>query len=103
MPTIFLRKNSYLSFFSAVAILTVLIGLSLPRTAAALSPAEAYLINQGFQVFNTQTFGGNGRTCSTCHLPQKCFTMVKSTFGKWQWSTSGRCRQRSEFSKTWKP
>ena len=64
------------SILFPVAMLVSLAALSLPRTAAALSPAEGYLINQGFQVFNTQTFGGNGRTCSTCHLPQSDFTIT---------------------------
>src|ERR1700721_1196260 len=67
---------SRLSFLSAAAMLALLAVLTLSTTAAALSPTEAYLINQGFQVFNTQTFGGNGRTCSTCHLPQSDFTIT---------------------------
>src|ERR1700728_4476368 len=42
---------------------------------AALTGAEGQLLNQGFQVLNTQTFNGNGRTCATCHLPQSDFTI----------------------------
>jgi hypothetical protein len=43
--------------------------------AIAITAAQGYLVNQGFQVFNAQTFGGNGRTCSTCHLPKSDFTI----------------------------
>src|SRR5208337_4939482 len=32
-------------------------------------------ILQGFTVFNTQTFNGNGRTCTTCHIPQHDYTI----------------------------
>ena len=77
MPTIFLRKNAYLSFLSAVAILTALIGISLPRTAAALSPSEAYLINQGFQVFENSDLWRQRPDVLHCHFPKVDFTMVK--------------------------
>ena len=41
----------------------------LPTSAAAqLTAQQAALIEQGFKVFDTQTFKGNGRTCTTCHL-----------------------------------
>ena len=47
----------------------------LPGTARAIDPKAADLINQGFRVFTKSTFKGNGRTCSTCHLPQSDFTI----------------------------
>ncbi len=48
----------------------------LPTSAAAqLTAQQAALIERGFKVFTTQTFKGNGRTCSTCHLPQADFNV----------------------------
>jgi len=48
----------------------------LPTSAAAqLTAQQAALIEQGFKVFNTQTFKGNGRTCTTCHLPSADFNI----------------------------
>jgi cytochrome c peroxidase len=69
-----IRKSS-LRVLTAVSML-VFVALLIPRGASALTSAEANLINQGFEVFNTQTFNGNGRTCSTCHLPQSDFTIT---------------------------
>ncbi len=43
--------------------------------ASQLTASQAKLVRKGFQVFNKQTFKGNGRTCSTCHLPQRDFTI----------------------------
>lgn len=36
---------------------------------------EAKLIDTGFKVFSKQTFKGNGRTCTTCHLPKSDFNI----------------------------
>jgi cytochrome c peroxidase len=33
------------------------------------------LVDQGRQLFNEQTFGGNGRTCATCHPASNNFTI----------------------------
>jgi cytochrome c peroxidase len=33
------------------------------------------LIRDGARVFTTETFGGNGRTCATCHPPSNDFTI----------------------------
>jgi cytochrome c peroxidase len=33
------------------------------------------LIQQGSRLFSTETFGGNGRTCATCHPPSNDFTI----------------------------
>ncbi len=56
------------------AVLVVCVSL-LPGTARAIDPKLASLVNQGFSVFTKTTFNGNGRTCSTCHLPQSDFTI----------------------------
>ena len=57
---------------STACLLFATVGLiaMLPTSAAAqLTAQQAALIDRGFKVFNKQTFKGNGRTCSTCHLP----------------------------------
>lgn len=33
-------------------------------------------VDEGFRVFTTETFDGNGRTCSTCHIPEKNFNIT---------------------------
>lgn len=33
------------------------------------------LVERGRQIFETETFGGNGRTCSTCHARDENFTL----------------------------
>lgn len=71
-----IRKSSRL-FVAAIAMMALLVPLSLPRSAAAaaLTAAQANLINQGFTLFTTDTFNGNGRTCATCHIPQNDYTI----------------------------
>jgi hypothetical protein len=41
----------------------------------ALPSAQADLIAQGEQIFFTETFEGNGRTCGTCHPAENNFTI----------------------------
>jgi len=52
----------------------------MPGVARAIDPATAKLVNLGFQVFTTTTFNGNGRTCSTCHLPSADFSISAADF-----------------------
>ena len=54
---------------------------SLPPTSAyarGITPfrsPNANLINQGRELFFNETFGGNGRTCGTCHPAENNFTI----------------------------
>jgi len=54
---------------------------SLPPTSAyarGITPfrsQNANLINQGRELFFNETFGGNGRTCGTCHPEENNFTI----------------------------
>jgi hypothetical protein len=41
----------------------------------AFTLEEVLQIDEGFRLFNEETFGGNGRTCTTCHLPDKNYTI----------------------------
>jgi cytochrome c peroxidase len=65
------KSRSSLAVFAAMTFLA----LMMPRGAAAFTVAQGNLVTQGFQVFNTQTFNGNGRTCTTCHIPADDYTI----------------------------
>jgi cytochrome c peroxidase len=43
--------------------------------AYALTREQDKLIDKGFKIFTKQTFKGNGRTCSTCHLAASEFNV----------------------------
>ena len=45
------------------------------HTRNPFDAAELEKIDAGFAVFNNEQFSGNGRTCSTCHLPAKNFNI----------------------------
>jgi cytochrome c peroxidase len=47
---------------------------SLPPASPSLIP-NANLINQGRELFFNETFGGNGRTCGTCHPEENNLTI----------------------------
>jgi len=34
------------------------------------------LIDEGFHIFTTETFAGNGRSCGTCHIPSKNYNIT---------------------------
>lgn len=36
-------------------------------------------IDEGFRLFTAETFGGNGRTCSTCHIPKENYNIFPSS------------------------
>lgn len=38
--------------------------------------AELQSIGRGFELFTTETFAGNGRVCSTCHLPERNYNIT---------------------------
>jgi hypothetical protein len=37
------------------------------------------LIDEGFRLFTQETFGGNGRTCATCHVPSEAYNIFPQT------------------------
>jgi cytochrome c peroxidase len=49
-----------------------LLQFALPTASAHSGNA---LVDQGRQLFNAETFGGNGRTCATCHPASNNFTI----------------------------
>ncbi|TPQ29677.1 hypothetical protein [Methylomonas koyamae] len=58
----------------------------LPKTAQAgnfgREPQLAQLIARGQKIFTEETFGGNGRTCATCHRPDNNHTIDPSYIAK---------------------
>ena len=47
------------------------------NTGNPFSAAELQTIDAGNVLFMTETFSGNGRTCGTCHIPEKNFNINK--------------------------
>src|SRR5208283_1913550 len=75
-------RNTRLASTSCLLFAMVSLIALLPTSAAAeLTAQQAALIEQGFKVFNTQTFKGNGRTCTTCHLPSADFNISDGVNG----------------------
>ncbi|OAI25907.1 hypothetical protein [Methylomonas koyamae] len=58
----------------------------LPKTAQAgnfgRGPQLAQLIARGQKIFTEETFGGNGRTCATCHRPDNNHTIDPNYIAK---------------------
>lgn len=52
-----------------------LLAIALPFAACTppAPPVPETLIDKGERIFLTETFGGNGRTCGTCHRPEDNF------------------------------
>lgn len=68
------------SVVTCVVLLGVL-GITPIQTAGADEqdhhpPSHEHRLREGRKLFNDQTFNGNGRTCATCHLPEKHFTIT---------------------------
>lgn len=52
------------------------------RAATSTPEQFAELIAEGERLFTTKTFGGNGRTCSTCHRPDNNHTIDPAYIAK---------------------
>jgi hypothetical protein len=44
--------------------------------APTFSKDDLKRIEDGFRIFTTETFDGNGRSCGTCHLPEKNYNIT---------------------------
>ena len=55
-------------------------------SAEPINRDESLLIDEGFRIFNEETFEGNGRTCGTCHVPSEQYSIgtqfIKNLKGK---------------------
>lgn len=58
-------------FLLALVALVTFTGAS----ARAFTADQLQLIEEGFTIFTTETFDGNGRTCGTCHIPAKSYNI----------------------------
>jgi hypothetical protein len=65
------RQNTWWS----IVVIHALASLALSQNAWAFDVKNAELIDKGFHVFTKETFNGNGRTCSTCHIPKDDYTI----------------------------
>jgi hypothetical protein len=45
-------------------------------SAQPFTVEELNLIEEGFNIFNNETFAGNGRTCGTCHIGEKRYNIT---------------------------
>ena len=55
---------------------------SVPSVVQAADTAKEQLIERGRQLFNNETFDGNGRTCATCHPATNNFTLDPAFIAK---------------------
>ena len=53
-----------------------------PAANAQSAADQAESIDEGFRVFTQETFGGNGRTCATCHVPSEGYNIFPATIKK---------------------
>ncbi len=51
------------------------IAVSASSPARAFDRHQAKLVDEGFKVFTQEQFKGNGRTCRTCHIPEKDYAL----------------------------
>ena len=63
--------------------LPILAVLAIPiASQGQVTKAQAALVDEGRRVFSEETFGGNGRTCSTCHIPAEGFNISPAAIAK---------------------
>jgi cytochrome c peroxidase len=61
---------------AALLIVTPIVAVVLAACQPARRDPQAELIEKGRQIFFNETFGGNGRTCGTCHREEDNFTIT---------------------------
>ena len=63
--------------------LPIIAGLVIPIASQGhVTKEQAALVDEGRRVFNEETFGGNGRTCSTCHIPAEGYNISPADIAK---------------------
>lgn len=61
---------------AALLVLAPALAVLLAACQVAPPDPQAALIERGRQIFFNETFGGNGRTCGTCHREEENFTLT---------------------------
>ena len=72
----FARKVRYVRAIIVLGVLAAFV----PSAVEAQNRNQ--LIERGRQLFNTETFNGNGRTCATCHPATNNFTLDPAFIAK---------------------
>ena len=63
--------------------LPIIASLVIPiASQGQVTKEQAALVDEGRRVFNEETFGGNGRTCSTCHIPAEGYNISPAAIAK---------------------
>jgi cytochrome c peroxidase len=70
----FAQKLKYGRVIVASGVLAALVP-SIVEAAERIDLREQKLVERGEQLFTTETFGGNGRTCASCHPERNNFTI----------------------------
>ena len=69
------RRPGRGSVASAPVICALAAGLSVLSACKTPPPAPVDQVARGREIFFNETFGGNGRTCGTCHPAENNFTL----------------------------
>jgi cytochrome c peroxidase len=69
-------------YWRAIVVSGALVAFVPSLGEAADSPTKKQLIERGRQSFTEETFGGNGRTCATCHPATNNFTLDPAFIAK---------------------
>ncbi|MGR8980710.1 MAG: hypothetical protein ACU84H_11570 [Gammaproteobacteria bacterium] len=78
-----LNKDKVTIMIRGSLLMSVAAGLLFaPAANGQLTVEQAELIDEGFRVFTEETFGGNGRTCGTCHVPVEGYNIFPETIKK---------------------
>ncbi len=68
-------QSTWSATFRIFAGVLLAAGMISAPSAWAFDVKSAKLIDKGFKIFTNETFNGNGRTCSTCHIPKDDYTI----------------------------
>ena len=74
------RQSTWRSILRIHALALLAWGFAGSPSALAFDVKSAKLIDKGFKLFTQETFKGNGRTCSTCHIPKDDYTISPADF-----------------------
>jgi cytochrome c peroxidase len=72
-PTGFVEPNDSEKYFQFGDVLPY-------STTNPFDAADLEAFQRGFDLFMTEEFNGNGRTCGTCHLPDKNYNIARKDF-----------------------
>jgi len=78
-----MKRKGILTFIAAICFLSLLaVTGPVEQAWAQMTPEDMAVIEEGFRLFHEETFDGNGRTCATCHLASKAYTISPADIAK---------------------